>query len=161
MKTYRTNGALGALLDEYDKAIKELINLVKTLNKDQISTIVDHQTKDEDCRSIHTIISHVVNSGHSYLRYIRNHLGESLIRNDRQIDPNAIAYESELKKLMEANNQVGLDYPNMPLEQLAPHEKITTSWGQSFDIEQLLEHAIVHILRHRRQIERFLILLNK
>ena len=27
--------------------------------------------------------------------------------------------------------------------------------GQSYDAEQLLEHAIVHILRHRRQIEKF------
>jgi hypothetical protein len=29
-------------------------------------------------------------------------------------------------------------------------------WGANYDLEQLLEHAIVHILRHRRQIERFL-----
>jgi hypothetical protein len=29
-------------------------------------------------------------------------------------------------------------------------------WGPTYDLEQLLEHAIVHILRHRRQIERFL-----
>ena len=34
---------------------------------------------------------------------------------------------------------------------------IKTEWGQEYDFEQLLEHAIVHILRHRRQIERFLI----
>jgi len=31
-----------------------------------------------------------------------------------------------------------------------------TSWGENYDFEQLLEHAIVHILRHRRQIERLL-----
>ena len=28
--------------------------------------------------------------------------------------------------------------------------------GKAYDFEQLMEHAIVHILRHRRQIERFL-----
>jgi uncharacterized damage-inducible protein DinB len=27
-------------------------------------------------------------------------------------------------------------------------------WGVTYDLEQLLEHAIVHLLRHRRQIER-------
>ena len=32
--------------------------------------------------------------------------------------------------------------------------KIKTSWGQLYDIEQLTEHAIVHILRHQRQIEK-------
>jgi hypothetical protein len=32
-----------------------------------------------------------------------------------------------------------------------------TAWGQVYDFEQFMEHAIVHVLRHRRQIERFLI----
>jgi hypothetical protein len=33
---------------------------------------------------------------------------------------------------------------------------INSRWGVQYDMEQMLEHAIVHILRHRRQIERFL-----
>ena len=37
------------------------------------------------------------------------------------------------------------------------HKKIVVKWGQTYDPEQLFEHAIVHILRHRRQIERFLL----
>ena len=31
-----------------------------------------------------------------------------------------------------------------------------TKWGL-YDIEMMFEHAIVHILRHRRQIEKFLL----
>jgi hypothetical protein len=34
--------------------------------------------------------------------------------------------------------------------------RIDSRWGQKYDIEQLLEHAIVHILRHRRQLDKFL-----
>ena len=34
--------------------------------------------------------------------------------------------------------------------------KMRVRWGPVYDLEQMLEHAIVHILRHRRQIERFL-----
>jgi hypothetical protein len=34
--------------------------------------------------------------------------------------------------------------------------RINSRWGVQYDMEQMLEHAIVHILRHRRQIERFL-----
>jgi hypothetical protein len=41
------------------------------------------------------------------------------------------------------------------LERYNESEKMKTSWGQVYDIEQLFEHAIVHILRHRRQIENF------
>ena len=32
-----------------------------------------------------------------------------------------------------------------------------TGWGVTYNLEQLLEHAIVHILRHRRQIEKFML----
>jgi hypothetical protein len=33
---------------------------------------------------------------------------------------------------------------------------INSTWGTRYDVEQLLEHAVVHILRHRRQIEKFI-----
>ena len=46
------------------------------------------------------------------------------------------------------------------LEQFDDALKIKTGWGQLYDIEQLTEHAIVHILRHRRQIEKFKIILS-
>ncbi len=32
---------------------------------------------------------------------------------------------------------------------------MTVHWGPTYDVEQLLEHAIVHILRHRRQIDKW------
>ena len=34
--------------------------------------------------------------------------------------------------------------------------EIKSRWGPTYDLEQMLEHAVVHVLRHRRQIERFL-----
>ena len=32
---------------------------------------------------------------------------------------------------------------------------INTRWGAIIDVDMLLEHAIVHLLRHRRQLEKF------
>ena len=46
--------------------------------------------------------------------------------------------------------------PNLLIEQTDISKKMTVNWGQQYDIEQLLEHAIVHIFRHRRQIENFI-----
>jgi len=54
-----------------------------------------------------------------------------------------------------------LSHPDIELETLESEQKICVRWGQLFDVEQLMEHAIVHILRHRRQIEKFLIALQK
>jgi hypothetical protein len=33
---------------------------------------------------------------------------------------------------------------------------VTVPSGRSYDVEQLMEHAIVHVLRHQRQLRRFL-----
>lgn len=49
------------------------------------------------------------------------------------------------------------DYPNLNFVEYDCSKKMAVRWGQKYDVEQIFEHAIVHILRHRRQIERFLI----
>ena len=69
---YRTNGAIGALLDEYERAIKDLKSVLSTVTDTELITIVDTQTDDEDCRSIQTIMAHVVRSGYGYAITVRS-----------------------------------------------------------------------------------------
>jgi len=152
---YRDNGAIGALLDEYERSIAELMPVVKKVSDHDLSVIVDHETKDEDCRSIQTILTHVVRAGYAYATYIRNHQGEKL----NFVIPN---HSDSSKEYIDALNSMFLftikifeDYPNINLEENDTNKKMHVSWGQYYDVEQLMEHAIVHILRHRRQIERF------
>ena len=52
-------------------------------------------------------------------------------------------------------------FAGMDDEMAAQSEKIHSPWGVVYDVEQLMEHAIVHILRHRRQIEKFKAILRK
>jgi uncharacterized damage-inducible protein DinB len=156
MTTFRTNGAIGALLDEYEKALTELKNVINSLTVNELTKIRDTETKDEDCRSIQSILSHVVCSGYGYAIYIRKHQGEILDFWNRVTQPTAAAYLSDLDEMFAYNEQVFADYPNIILEENVNSKKIKTRWGQVFDVDQLMEHAIVHILRHRRQIERFL-----
>ncbi len=154
---YRDNGAVGALLDEYEKALKELSALLSTVTEAEYNTVVDPITSDEDCRSIHTIMNHVMNSGYYYAQAIRNDNGEDVIGSvayDCTTVPKAL---KELEGMLAYNEQLFLDYPNLQLETNQEELKILTRWGQRYDVDQMMEHAIVHILRHRRQIERFLI----
>lgn len=51
---YRDNGAIGALLDEYEKALNELKVVIRGVQTAELVQIVDYETKDEDCRSSHT-----------------------------------------------------------------------------------------------------------
>ena len=57
--------------------------------------------------------------------------------------------------MFENNEKLFNDYPNIELEETNNEKKILTKWNQQYDVEQLFEHAIVHILKHRRQIEKF------
>ena len=46
--------------------------------------------------------------------------------------------------------------PDAAAEQRALERRFRSSWGQEYDGEQMLEHAICHPARHVRQIRRFL-----
>ena len=154
---YRDNGAIGALLDEYERSIKELIIVIENIPNNLLSTIVDHETKDEDCRSIQTILTHVVGAGYGYAHYIRKHQGENEARYRPSHLDSSSQYISALKEMFSDTEKLFQTYPNIALEEFEQDQKMHVSWGQYYDVEQLMEHAIVHILRHRRQIERFLL----
>jgi len=157
MKNYRTNGAIGALLDEYEKSIQALKAVIQPISKEQLVEIVDHETKDKDCESIQSILTHVVGAGYTYVIEIRKWLGETVDYKQKELLPNVEQYIIALDEMFEFNIKLFDDHPNMKMEEYEFDKKIKVRWGQQYDVEQLFEHAIVHILRHRRQIERFLL----
>ena len=70
MKNYR-EGASGALLDEYERAIADLQQTISDVSDKELVTIADETTTDPMCTSIQTILSHVVRSGYAYVLYIQ------------------------------------------------------------------------------------------
>ncbi len=156
MTTFRQNGAIGALLDEYERAVKDLKAEISLLTPEELTEIVDKQTNDPDCQSIQTILTHVVRSGYGYIVYMRKHLGEELNFFERKSFDSVVLYQNALTEMFRYNEQFFEDYPDIALEELDNTKKLVTRWGQVFDVEQLMEHAIVHVLRHRRQIEKFI-----
>jgi uncharacterized damage-inducible protein DinB len=153
-KKYRI-GAIGALLDEYEKAINDLKIVLSDVSDKDLATIVDTQTTDEDCRSIQTIMGHVVRSAYGYAIYIYRHLGEDFEFRTTVLRGSVQEYFNDIDAAFQFNVALFEKYPNLNLEEFENEKKVFTRWGQVFDYDQLLEHAIVHILRHRRQIEKF------
>ena len=152
-ESYR-NGAIGALMDEYERAASELARLVEQIPDDDFTRVVDPLTEDEDCRSVQTIMSHVVRAGYGYADYIR----EQLSIESTRPQPKLLSREESLEQL-----EAALRYTVETLEgrwEMSAEEiagmVIKSRWGVVYDAEGLLEHAIVHILRHRRQIEKFI-----
>ena len=154
-KKYRTNGAIGALLDEYEKSVNELKEVILNLTTSELTKIVDKETKVKDCKSIQTILSHVVESGYTYVIEIRKSLGESVNYTSKELLSSTNEYAVAMDRMFAYNEKLFEDYPNIKLEEFDLSKKFTVRWGQKYDVEQMYEHAIVHILRHRRQIERF------
>lgn len=153
--THRTNGAIGALLDEYEKALSELKDAIESLSKSQLTEVVDPNAEDEDCRSIQTVLTHVVQSGYTYTVEIRKWIGEDCDYRDKATLFSSGEYASALNKMFQFNEQLFADHPGINLTENDADKKIKVRWGQTYDVEQLMEHAIVHVLRHRRQIDVF------
>jgi len=142
------------MMDEYERAAAELKNVLSRVSEEQFNRIVDTETKDDDCRSIRTIMTHVERAGYGYADYIRAAHGMPSAK------PELVPVKhSEAAKKIDAF----LAYTAKTLEgkweftdEQIQAVSMKVRWGVTYDLEQLLEHAIVHILRHRRQIERFL-----
>jgi len=153
MKTNFRKGAIGALMDEYERAALELKVLVKNITESDFQKIVDPDTKDEDCRSVQTIVSHVNNSGYGYANYIRDWFSIPKNSPERKLLSQK-DFQEEFERMVVYTSETlegKWEYSDEEVMKL----KVNVHWGPQYDLEQLLEHAIVHILRHRRQIEKF------
>lgn len=161
MQNNELQGSIRALLHEYKKAINELITIIKPLKKVNLTKIVDNMTNDPDCKSIQTILSHLVCSGYDYTIYIENSLGSNKPLYEKATYNSINQNIEQLNLMFNYCENFFKSNPNLTVEQKDPLKKINVKWGQQYDVEQLLEHAIVHILRHRRQIENFIVLQNE
>ncbi len=155
MESYKGQNAVKALLGEYKKAILELQTIIEDLEICELAKIIDSETDNPDCKSIQTIISHIISSGYSYCVYIRNLKDPSIKRPEKTLKSSALEYKVALSEVLEYTEETFAHILDNELEEYDNAKKMKTSWGQFYDIEQLMEHAIVHILRHRRQIQKF------
>ena len=140
-----------ALLEEYKKSTIAYKQILKNLSQKHFEKIIDTKTEDKDCKSIKTITFHIVHSGYTYANYIHS------ISNQKWLEYN-VAINNPTKGIEEINKM--LEYTEKTLETIwyktteeLDQYMFDTRWDVTYNFEQLMEHAIVHILRHRRQLE--------
>jgi uncharacterized damage-inducible protein DinB len=99
-------------------------------------------------------MSHVVRAGYGYADYIREQFSIASTRPQSRL----LSRQESLEQLNAA-----LRYTVQTLDgkwEMSDEEitatVIKSRWGVVYNVEGLLEHAIVHILRHRRQVEKFI-----
>ncbi|HEX9750541.1 MAG TPA: DinB family protein [candidate division Zixibacteria bacterium] len=147
---------LRAVLDEYARAIRDLEGVLKPVTPDRY--VARTELSDEEFPSMREIMWHVIGAANRYVDYIN----DALDKTDRGMQKHEYAFESTqaaaaslgtaFGRMVEVLGRVR-DKTDEDLQPIV----FRTRWGQNYDIEQMLEHAIVHILRHRRQLERWLV----
>lgn len=153
METRNLTGAIAALMEEYKKAVDELIAVIEPISQQQLLRIIEPESSNPDCISIQTILTHVTASMFSYAVYIENSIGLKTFRPERLQFDHITPYITRLREALKYNTDFFTRNPDITMEEFDQSKKINTRWGQQYDVEQMLEHAIVHILRHRRQIK--------
>ena len=94
-------GTIKALLDEYKKAINELIAVIKPLGSKEMLVIRDDKTTNENCRSVQTILTHVVYAGYGYTNFIETHFGSNKERRPKKIFENSDEYIEDLNGMFD------------------------------------------------------------
>ncbi|HEV2706788.1 MAG TPA: DinB family protein [Pyrinomonadaceae bacterium] len=154
MKQSYREGPIGALMDEYERAASELRRVVERIPDEEAMRVVDARTEDDACRSVQTIMSHVVNAGYGYADYLREVFSVPSARPPKRLLSPRESLE-QLEAMLVYTAQTLEGRWKMTDEEITA-TLINSGWGVRYDVEQLLEHAIVHVLRHRRQIEKFI-----
>jgi uncharacterized damage-inducible protein DinB len=152
MKEYR-QGGLGAMMDEYERAAADLLGVLSTISTERYEQIIDVNGSEYD-RSIQAIMRHVVSSGYGYANYLRKLWGIPVANPPAVLESLDGAIASVHKIL--AYTSETLEGRWTLSEEETDKTTFVVSWGVTYNIEQILEHAIVHILRHRRQLEKIL-----
>ena len=138
-----SEGATGALLDEYAKAAGEFCDVVERFDP-------------EAFESVRHICHHVGRATYGYAIDLRRAFGlESVAPGENPAE--AIRTPADVRPLLIR----AMHYTEEAVEPMRPmserqvmERRFVVSWGATYDPEQLLEHAICHLLRHRRQLER-------
>lgn len=146
-------GMFGALLDEYARAAEDLCRTVEALPEDRFHQ--ERESPDTETVSLHAICDHVAVAAWNYADYIR--IARGLPRVPRPYEKDAVTSPAALRPLLAAAlRHTEATVGGCPTDQSSLEAlRFQVRWGPTYDPEMILEHAIVHLLRHRRQIERW------
>jgi len=147
LKKYR-KGPVGVLADLYLMEIEKIKFLMDRLH-DEYFLLEINPNSESDFQSVRNIMTHVIRSGYSYANQIRKRFGENYF-----IPTISINHVGEVNELLDQMYRYTLEALENKWH-LNDYELgdiiIKTGWGIC-DMEGLLEHAVMYIMRHHFQI---------
>jgi hypothetical protein len=143
---YRHRGARAlVLLHE-----RELRNFLATFRRAQAWGVTLPETDDPDYASLEALLRHVLGAAGGYLKWAAKVLELPNPGVDKPPPVDAIDSEAEayLEHVLDRWWSPLRDVPEKRFEEVFP-----SNWGTHFSVEAMLEHAVVHPMRHSFQLE--------
>ncbi|MEW5701094.1 MAG: hypothetical protein AB1792_02530 [Candidatus Zixiibacteriota bacterium] len=149
------SGPLQALIDEYARAMAEWADVLNGVTPQQY--IATMSLSDANSPNLQAIGRHVAGAAHSYVDHIEDALG-GVDRGRRKHECDCDTPASTIRSAWEGFDRMVVLLSRVRRFTDDDMEKVqfVARWGEHYNMSQMLEHAIVHILRHRRQIERWI-----
>lgn len=142
-------------MDEYARAAGEFCAVAATFDQARFESV--RPANDQNTRTPRGVCTHVVQAAHRYLNYIRKARGIDFV-DAFVVDPATVTSPTDVPGLLADAISLTEDVvePLLGLdEQGIQALSFNVRWGPRYDPEMILEHAVCHLLRHRRQLERW------
>ena len=151
-------GGFGALMDEYARAAAELCRVVEAVPPARFVEVVDGSG---EFPTVQAICAHVIESAYGHANYIRKARGIAAGERPRGQETVPESPERMRPLLAGALRYTEATIADLRADPAFDAEDVSSilfpvNWGPVYDPGGMLEHGIVHLLRHRRQIERLL-----
>lgn len=149
------SGPFGALMDEYARAAEEFCRVVEGFDLAGFDT--ERPSDNPNTVSPRAICLHVIGASHRYAHYVRKARDVDFVER-YEADPALVHSPREVRALLAEGIRLTEETVE-PLLKATDQEiqalSFTVRWGPRYDPEMMLEHAVCHLLRHRRQLERW------
>lgn len=146
LNSYKYNGARSLVL-LHEKHLKSFIEIWRDAKRLEIKL---PETDDQDYKSLLTLLRHVLRSAGNYMIWICECL--NLPNPEISPVPNLENIENEVEKYL-AHLVEKWRLPLVNVEEEKFHSQtFTSNWGVNYCIDAMLEHAVMHPIRHEFQL---------
>ena len=149
------SGPFGALMDEYARAAGDFCRVVESFDLARYDA--ERPSNNPSTISPRAICLHVIGAAHRYAHYIRKARGVEFVER-YEADPARLRSPRDVRGLL-TEGIVLTEQTVEPLLKATEQEiqalSFAVRWGPRYDPEMILEHGVCHLLRHRRQLERW------
>ncbi len=135
---------------------RELRSFLETFERfEQSGAAMPRSESDPDYDDPRRVMAHVLRAARGYLTWVTERAGRPITDMDTETDAMKIADRSHefMEHVLDGwrRHLAGFQDSDFLMEDV--HE---SNWGEKFNLEQMLEHAVVHPMSHRIQLERWM-----